>query len=327
MLDTVLQKLLELTFGDQLFQLALLMLYVLSALAGLLIITVVLIRVLNDRRQQRAQQQAQRWHSLLLAVLAETQPPQALWAQVSPKEALHFCAFLYRFARRVTGSELEQLRALAAPYLPQLQQALFRGTAEERAYRLQILGVLDRRRQTSLLVQALDNPSPLVVLVAFRQLAHPETAHLAPLLIDRLPRLQQTSPKLLAALLAQLGVDALPSLRAALLDSHRPPWVRVVLADALHRLSDPQGAHLAARLLQRPDLPPALTQALLRLVAVAGAPAHQEVVLPYVHHANEAIRLEAIQALGAIGNEEALPMLVQALHDPSPWVALAAARA
>lgn len=44
MLETLLQKLLEFTFGDRLFRVALLMLYGLSALAGLLIITAVLLR-------------------------------------------------------------------------------------------------------------------------------------------------------------------------------------------------------------------------------------------------------------------------------------------
>jgi len=327
MLETLLQKLLEFTFGDRLFRVALLMLYGLSTLAGLLLITAVLLRVLRDHQQRQRQKREQRWRSLLLAVLTEAQPPQALWAQVSPKEAMDFCAFLYRFARLVTGSELEQLHALAAPYLPRLERQVFRGTPEERAFRLQILGVLGRRTQTELLVQALDDPAPLVVLVAFRQLAHPETAHLAPILIDQMPRLYQTSPALLGALLAWLGFEALPALRQALLDEHRPVWVRVVLADALHRLNDPKGAHLAADLLQHPDLPAELVQALLRLIAAAGTPAHQGVILPYLQHPDEAVRVEAVRALGVVGSEAQLPRLAAALQDPSPWVAMAAARA
>ncbi|MDQ7039940.1 MAG: HEAT repeat domain-containing protein [Rhodothermus sp.] len=327
MLETIGQKLLELTFGDRLFRAALLTLYGLIAITGLLIIATVLLRWHNDRQQRRQQQREARWRPLLMAVLTGQQPPTALWNQVAPNEALDFCAFVYRFARRVRGSELATLHALVAPYLPRLQAQLFRGSPEKRAYRLQLLGVLGQGAYTQPLIQALDDPAPLVVLVAFHQLARPEHAHLAELLVDRLERLQQIAPSLLASLLAQLGFEALPALRTALLDASRPAWIRAILAEALSRLNDPHSAYLAAQLLRQKTLPPELTQALLRLIAHAGTSTQQAAILPYLQHPNAAIRMEAVRALGAIGDEQHLAILARSLSDSSPWVALTAARA
>ncbi|GBD01589.1 hypothetical protein HRbin18_01315 [bacterium HR18] len=327
MIGAIAQELLELTFGDRLFQAALIFFYVLVGLTGLMVIAAVLLRWRNEWQQAHLQHQEARWKAQLMAVLVGAQPPETLWAIVAPNEALAFCAFLYRFARRVKGTELAQFRRLARPYLPQLRRAIDRGSPEKRAYYLQILGVLSDENLSEVLLQALDDPAPLVALVAFRRLARAENAHLTPHLVDRLHRFSQSSPALLASLLSRLGFEALPMLRQALSDVQRPSWVRAVLAETLSLLNDPHGAFIAARLLQEKDLPEELTIALLRLLAHGGSPAHATILLPYLRHPKEALRLEAVQTLGTIGDSSSLPLLVEAMHDDSPWVALAAARA
>ncbi len=327
MIRTFAQELLELTFGDRLFQAALIAFYVLIGLTGLMIIAAVLLRWRNDQQQARRQRCEARWKARLQEVLLGTQRPEMLWATVAPNEVLQFCSFLYRFARRVKGVELAQFRMLARPYLPQLRRAVRRGSPEARAYYLQILAVLSEENLSEVLLHALDDPAPLVALVAFRRLAQPENAPLAPQLIGRLHRFKQISPALLASLLSRLGFEALPALRQALGDVQHPAWVRAIIAQTLSLLNDPQGAFLAAQMLQNPNLPDELVLALLTLVAHGGTAAYTVVLLPYLHHPNEAVRLEAVRALGTIGDATSQTLLVKALEDTSSWVALAAARA
>lgn len=198
--------------------------------------------------------------------------------------------------------------------------------AERRAYYLQILGTLSQEDRSQTLLQALEDPAPLVALVAFRRLCEPEHAQFAPQLIDHLDRFEQIAPGLLASLLARLGFDALPALRQAFADPNRSPRVRIILAQTLSQLNDPQAATLAARILQSSSLDEELTIALLRLLTQDGAPAHQEVILRYLDHPSERIRAEAVRALGTAGDANSLGLLVQALQDASPWVAMIAAR-
>lgn len=75
MLESLSQKLLELTFGDRLFRAALLAFYFLVALAGLLVIASALLHWYSNQRQKRLQQREAQWKPLLMEVLSGTTPP------------------------------------------------------------------------------------------------------------------------------------------------------------------------------------------------------------------------------------------------------------
>ncbi len=317
----------DISYEDLLFRLVVNSLFVLSLLASSLVILAILLRIRNDRLQQRRQQLEAEWRPLLMEVLMGERPPADLQQRIAPKHRFFFLEFVYRFARRVQGEDFHTLCLLARPFLPHIQNELKKSTPEERARRLQILGLLGFEDYRNAIIAALDDPSPLVAIVAFRQLARPDRSEYAPLLVQKLPRVRRFSHEMLASLLAGMGTSVLPPLREALRDPTRPAWIRAIAANVLARLNDPIAGPLATQALQTTDLPPDLIKALLRLLGTVGTLEMLPILTAYLEHSDEGVRAEAIRALGQIGDPESAPFLLQALDDPSPWVAFFAAAA
>ncbi len=314
----------DVSFDDPVFRLALFMLEALIVLAFVFTAVAVGLRVANDRRAARRKRLDALWRPLLLEALAGDRPVADLCARVPRRSRFYFCAFLYRFARKVRGPEREPLRAAARPFLPELREGLRKAAPEARARRLQILGLLGFPDYVEDLVSALDDPSPLVAMVAFRNLARREHPAFAPLLLEKLPRFEDFNHDSLAALLAGVGFEAAAPLRRALADAGRPAWVRAVAAKALGRLGDVAAADLAADVLGACE-DPELTFAALELIGRVGEERHRAAVEARLRSAGEEERLHAVRALGALGGAGVRAALRRALDDPSPWVALAAA--
>ncbi len=299
---------------------------VFGATALLLAVTAVLLRLANDRKAQRWGRLEADWEPSSLDVVVGLDPPERMWALVTPRDRLHFLNFLLRFAKRVSGPERRMVDDLAAPYLDLVVRQLRFRAPERRARAVQTLSTLGRRRYADRLLQALDDPSPLVAMVAARALARRESPDFAGAILRRLHRFDQWRPSFLASMLAAMGPSVAPTLRLALADEQFSSRTRGVAADALRELHDYEAADVAAAMLSRTRERDLLAST-LNLLAHVGRAEHLPAIREHAGAPDLIVRARAIAALGFIGAAEDVPVIVEAFYDPSPWVALRAAEA
>ena len=296
-----------------------------GAAAGLALVAL-LLRLSNDRKARRWGRLEARWQPVALDVVVGLEPPQTIWALVGPRDGLHFVNYLLRFAKLVSGSERRIVDDLAAPYLPLVLPQLTYRTVERRARAVQTLSILGSRTYTAIILRALDDPSPLVAMVAARALARGGSPEFAAGIMSRMHRFDQWRPSFLASMLASMGPAVAPTLRSALADPVFHPKVRAVAADALRELHDYLAADSAARVLQE-TTDRTLLAATLNLMAHVGRAEHLPAIRRHVMAPEPIVRARAVAALGHVGAEEDLPFLIGAFHDESAWVALRAAEA
>lgn len=283
------------------------------------------LRLRNERRERLWKRLEERWTDPLLEALADPDRLPALQDTVEDRYTAEFVDFLLRYFQRVRGEEREILKRAAAPHLDRVAKRATSRRVEIRARAIQILGALGLPRHGHRLLEALDDPSPLVAMVAARALARErEPRYVAPLL-RRIPRFRSWRDSALASMLAGMGPAAAPHLREVLGDEARDPWVRAVAADALERLADLEAGDTAARVVER-EAGRGLLAAALNLLAEVGRPEHLPAVRVRCASPDFVVRSRALRALGRLGLEEDAPRLRSALEDPSPWVALHAAR-
>ena len=284
------------------------------------------LRVQHERRTRRWLRLTARWEGLLLQALADPDSASELRADVAEREGLYFVNFVLGYARRVRGSERLTLRGLADPYLEPLASRTYDRRSEIRTRAVGTLGALGLPRYAKEIIEALDDPSPLVAMVAARSLSRAEFKEYAPEVVARLARFESWSRRFLAAMLAAIGPDAAPVLRSVLVDDDEPTWVRSVAAEALRMLADLDSGDLAARVVEIEE-DRELLAAALRLLTEVGRPEHITPVRVRAVSADFVIRSNALQALGTLTDDEAdVFTLIAAMDDSSPWVALHAAR-
>lgn len=286
----------------------------------------IVLRRRNDRAIARRKRLKKEWEAMLLKMLAGEVTVMAFQESVFGKDRPFFLSFLYRYARRLKGKDLRTVQQVAAPLLHVGTARLKRGSAEERAHRIQMLGQLGFPAHEEAVVAALDDPAPLVAMAALRALTqHGGAAHL-PALIEALPRFASWSTQSLAALLQKAGPAAGPPLREMLADAEQPARVRVIAAEALRLLDDLEAAEEAARVAGRTSEPTAVREAALRLLARVGQRAHLPLVRSLTEEDyDERVRIRAFEALSQRADASEAPRLEAALHDDSRWVALHAA--
>ncbi|MFQ5538582.1 MAG: HEAT repeat domain-containing protein [Gemmatimonadota bacterium] len=282
------------------------------------------LRFRHRARDARWNRLREGWETPVLEVLDDPGGIPALQASIPREMRLYFVRFVVEFARRVRGPELDTLRRLALPFLEPLVRRTLSGDVEVRTRAVQTLGTLGLPRYADVVVEAMDDPSPLVAMVAVRALARPEYAEFTEPVLKRLYRFHSWSRGFLSAMLAGIGSEGVPHLRKALADGEEEPWVRAVVADALAVLGDPGSGDIAAGVVEIEEDEDLLAAA-LRLLAVVGRPEHIDVVRVRCASPIPHVRSHALKALGVLGREEDVPRLLGAVADPSPWVALRAA--
>lgn len=280
----------------------------------------------NDRKAARWQALEERWLDTALEVVADVAPPTKLWALVPDRDRLRFINFLLRFARRLVGPERRVVDDLAAPYLDLLLPQLSLRQAERRARAVQTLSTLGQRRYAKQLEGALDDPSPLVAMVAARALARRESPDFAVPILRRMHRFANWRASFLSSMLAAIGPAVAPALRRAYGDETFDPRVRAVAADALRELNDYESADMAARILESASDRDLVANS-LGILAHMGRKEHVEAIRRHLKAPEPIVRARAVAALGHVGDRTDHPTLTAALEDPSPWVALRAAEA
>lgn len=300
----------------------------LFALAVVLGVSAVFVRVARTRRERAVARLEGGWESSVLDRIV-TGDAVGDPDPVARRDELPYVRHLVRLALRLRGAERERLGALAAPMLPRVAARARRGDEETRARALHTLSVLGMPRYASEIARALDDRSPLVSMVAARALARPEHAAHSRAVMSHVDRFEGWSSYYLASLLAGIGPAAATPLRAALANPARHEWVRVAAADALATINDPEAAAVAAEVIDQPRdataLMPDLICACLRVLARVGRAEHAPAVRALLADGDPAVRVHAVSALAELGEGDDADRLCAALHDTSPWVALRAA--
>jgi HEAT repeat protein len=280
----------------------------------------------NTRRSRTEAGLRSRWEPFVLDVLVGDRSATDVRLVVHAGEEKAFVQFLVGYSRRLAGVDRTLVLRLAEPYLWSLREDLAAGHPEVRARAVQVLSELGFEDHIVAVIGALDDPSPLVATVAARALTRPGYPELASEVTRRLERYAGWDRGFLAAMLARAGPGITPTLRAILTDEQRSDRDRSVSADALRMLNDPESAAAAVEVLARSDSTEVVA-ACLRLLRQVGRREHAPTIRRFADSERFAIRAHALSALGVVGGESDLGTARRALFDPSPWVALHAARA
>lgn len=285
------------------------------------------LRARTNARERRWRRLVARWQEPVLNALLDPDRAGEVHARVAPADRLRFVRFVLEYSRRVRGEERETLRSLALPYLGPLEERSTSQSVEVRTRAIQTLGSLGIPEFAKVVLGALEDPSPVVAMVAARSLCRKEHPEYAPAVLRRLDRFDLWSREFLAAMLVGVGPDAAPALRVALADREQPPRVRAVAADALRLLRDLEAGDAAVAALDpEGEDDPELTASLLRLLATVGIPDHLPVIRARCTSTDPTVRAAACGALGTLAEDEDQQRLLGALSDPSPWVAMRAAQ-
>lgn len=285
----------------------------------------ILLRTRHARRDRLWAELSEEWEQPVLSAIVDPDTIPAAQAAVPEEYELHFVNFVLEYTRRVRGEERRTLRVLAEPYLDKIAERTRHRNSEVRTRAVQTLGTLGLPRYAPEVLAGLDDPSPLVSMVAARYLAREEFPQFAPAVMKRLKRFDGWNRRFLASMLAAIGGEASPALRSGLADSESPNWLRSVHAEALRMQLDPVAGDLAITALEDTD-DREFIAALLRLLAAVGRPEHVPTIRALCSSTDVLVRAQALHALGLLGDEAEIPLLLEAMFDASPWAAVHAAR-
>jgi len=295
--------------------------------AGTLVLSTyaVVMRSVHVAQDKETRERTERWRDPVLSAVADPALIPSVQALVGEDDAVPFLSFVIEYARRVRGEERSVLRTLAAPFLPRMAEGGRSRRTEMRAWAVQTLGTLGLPDHEDVVVAALDDPSPLVAMVAARALAREDTPQYAEAVLARLDRFTEWNRLFLASMLAAMGPEVSPSLRAGLSDASASTATRAVMAEALRLEGDFASGDVAAEIVGTTQDRELLASA-LRLLAAVGRPTHAALVRPLCSSPDAIVRAQALHALGSLGGDEDVPLLVDAMDDTDPWPALYAAR-
>jgi len=170
----------------------------------------VVLRIGSARRERLRAALKSQWEGPVLAAIADPGRADEVHALVPRKYRLNFVQFVLEYARRVRGEEQRTLRRLVAPYLDSIAERTKHPRSEVRTRAVQTLGTLGMPRYSAEVLAGLDDPSPLVSMVAARYLARPEHSELAPALMKHLHRFHGWDRRFLASMLATMGPEVSP---------------------------------------------------------------------------------------------------------------------
>lgn len=286
-------------------------------------------RRLHGRNQGKAafwKQLEQQWEPLLLEYIQQKQPPQAVWAHIEARHELYFIDFLMRIALDYPPGKAA-FGVLAKPFLPALTARLEaqRGDAEQRARAVQTLNLLGDQEQHAVLLKALNDPAPLVTLLAALALSQAQSPAAATAILNQLPRLADWHLGLLSQLLSRMGPDVDP-LILNYLEVCEHPEAQTVCLQVLNTHACTAGVQAAVRLLSDSDQVNVQVAA-LNLLGQLGQAEHLPLIRSHYSSPYFAVRLAVIRALYRQQHPADQALFQQAFEDSSHWVALQAAQA
>lgn len=310
--------------GDEAFRILLVSIVLITACALSFVVASVLLRVRNNRIARRWAELVDRWDPVMLEILSGDAPLDALHVLVGPDERREFVEYLMRYARRIRGAERVLIIGLAGPFLYTVSGDLTHHNVERRARAAQMLGELGPHRYRGDLLKALDDPAPLVVMIAAVALSRHHRAPDTPRLIQSVSRLALLTNRLLVSMLQQLGPESAWAFRQTLADPGQRPKLRAVAARVLAHFNDQEATTIAAIVAEEAEDVDVRVAALTILEHV-GTAEHLPLARRLVQDPVAAVRGSAVRILSMQGEERDVPLLVDALEDPVTWVAIHAA--
>ena len=248
-------------------------------------------------------------------------------ATVAPDDQVLFLELVTTYARALEGPERRNVERLGEPYLDALTPLLDDDDAFRRAYALDILGELGFHGARDRFTEGLKDDSALVAMVAARTLARKGEPTDVPLILQRMDAFASWSANYLSSLLVSFGAGAAPYLRALATDGAADPHLRSVALQALRELQDMGGVDSAVRVLpEEPD--PEVQAQIIRFAGMLGEPVHLEKIRRFAASSHAHVRAVALRAIASLsdGRTTDVELVSRGLDDPSPWVALQAAR-
>lgn len=310
--------------SDRLLLIVIVCTLLLLALALFLAIYTIRLRLANMRKAQRWERLEKRWEPVIEKVLAGERSPLAPWKRVKPRDRIYFVDFLLRYADGLPGEEQRLLVKTAGGFLTAVGRNIKKADPERYASSIHTLGLLGLDTFSGEIIAAMDDPSPLVNMVAARALLRNGRIDYVEAVLQRVNRFKDWSSGFLAAMLASAGPEASPLLREIFSDVARPVRLRAAVADALLELKDAAAEDTAVRVLQT-ETDRDLVAATLRLMKQIGRPKDVTIVRALCDSPDFVIRAHAVSALASLGTARDLQQLRRFFDDPSSWVAIHAA--
>lgn len=286
---------------------------------------VIFLRIKNNLLAKRYSRLEHSWEGQIMEALYsdDLEPPELL---VKRRDRLFFVQYLYKFASRLRGQELEVIKAMANPVLPLIAKKLRSGYPELRARNINILATLGFPEFIEPIIETLKEDAPIVKMAAARILAHKDFPEHIDLILPELSHFDEWSMNFLASMLAEMGPQVAPRLREEVLNKNASVRVRIAAAEALRQVGDFAAADTVVKVLEAEE-DPELSATCLKILRDMGTPRYRPLLLKLVNSPIEIIRIHALAALGSVGSEEDAEVLREGMNDTSSWVALQAARA
>lgn len=317
----------ELILEDKILYFLIFIILLLFILALVLAVYTLILRRANRLKALKWMRLENKWQPVVLDVLSGTAKSKDLLDLVGDEERLYFVDFLERFAQRLRGEERGTLSELALPFLDPVVRNLQHKDAERRARAVQTLCLLGLPHYANEIIVTLDDPAPLVSMVAARYLMRREHPEYALHVLDHLHNFGTWSRNLLASMMASVGPKAIPALRDTFVNKDKPIFVRCVAADALRQLNDFKVADAAVHILGS-ETDRELLAASLRLLTTIGNPDHVPAVVRQLCDSSDfVVRANALKVLGYLARlPQDISILKAAIDDSSSWVAIQAAQ-
>lgn len=299
----------------------------------LLILRIAILRAMYLRNERRKNEFLSIWRSLLnesaLPPIDSGQLP-VVWRlpAIAKKDIISFLSYWNYLQNSVRGETRERLNILAriTGMDHAIRQMLRDGSNAEKLLAIVSLGYLGEKSDTAALKKLLTSNQPIACFHAARALLRIDQN----MLIELMPVIVQRSD-LPTASIANILKEADPDfvspvlsgmLRHAFLEEATPQhMIRLIsLTVAAH----PSVVHLSLRMIMDRTED---TEVLAACLKVMRSPEDLVKIRKFINHQNWRVRVNAVSALGDIGEEKDLDSLIHLLSDPQWWVRYRAAQA
>jgi hypothetical protein len=286
----------------------------------------------NKVRAARLKSLEEAWIPQILAVLGGEKEASVVHAMVEARDEFFFLEVLLGFLN-VTEEELQaNLKDLAEPYLAKVAKRFDDLSTPERAIAVLVLTRFGGAPYLDQIERALDDPSPLVAMVAARYFCQTEGPEFTPRFLKHADRFRTWNVNLLGSMLAEIGQGAMADLTDTLVDPQASDRMRAVAAHAISIIDPVEGALAADRVLEEEEASEKpsveLVAACLRTIQAACSPSHLARIRRLCESPEFVIRVRAIDALRDLAREDQdFELLERLLADENYWVALRAAEA
>ncbi|HEX5646783.1 MAG TPA: HEAT repeat domain-containing protein [Nitrospira sp.] len=289
------------------------------------LLAVMVLQCLAQRRRRRSQRFRAVWHPLLIQSLIEVPTDLPPLRQDDVRLFLDFWVYLHETIRGDATASLDEVLRLVGADGAALRM-LHSSRLADRLVAVVALGHLRERSVRDEFQRLIHSPIPELSLAAARALvqidAQAAMKDLVPLLVTR----TDWSLVKVAGVLSEAGSDtAAPVLDQALAGASREAAERLIRC--LEATGSPISLPRVRQMMGRDETDGQLLIACLRYVGRCGGPTELSAVRARLTHSHWPVRLHAVLTLGKIGVAEDVPLLVSRLTDDEWWVRYRAAEA